>query len=221
MSNYKEGQIHLLSDALENKGEFTPDDVTLLGQATPEQLRCIRGYLRGTHKIFEKDYCSFTETALLRPVESTAIPARTKSFDPKRFYKNRKGLYVWSTFEECLDIRSREKVASAPERTYVSLELMQRAYDTAIRAGLPKHHLSTLEDIAALVEAQRGGKKGFLLNDGWANIFYVEGKNGEVFAVDVCWGAGTREWCVLDWGLDVLGDWNAGRRVLCPSNAVL
>ncbi|MBP6975318.1 MAG: hypothetical protein KBB51_00650, partial [Candidatus Moranbacteria bacterium] len=78
-----------------------------------------------------------------------------------------------------------------------------------------------LEDIAGLIEAQPGGKSGFLLNNGYANIFYVEGKNGEVFAVRVGWRSVDREWSVGGWGLGERGDWDAGRQVLCPGNAAL
>lgn len=167
----------------------------------------------------ESAMVGFTETALLRPVATQIVPARTKSFDPKRFYQNRKGLDVWDTFVDRLDLRSRKAVASTPERTYVSLELKQNVYDRDIRAELPEHHLSMLEDIAALIKAQWGGKEGILLNNGRANIFYVEGKNGEVFAVNVNWNADDREWNVNDWRLDENGEWNAGNQVLCPSHA--
>ena len=99
--------------------------------------------------------------------------------------------------------------------------VMLRGAESDIRKELPETHLSTLEDIAGLIEAQPDGSPGFLLNNGYANIFYVEGKNGEVFAVAVRWRSVRRRWYVDDWELDEHGYWCAGYQVLCPGNAAL
>ncbi|MDP2837877.1 MAG: hypothetical protein Q8O53_01190 [Candidatus Moranbacteria bacterium] len=161
------------------------------------------------------------ETRLLKPVSSATVPARTKPFVASEFYQTGTGLYVYDTFADRLDLSAKQTVDSAPERPYVASLLKANAYDKDIRKELPDTHLSTLEDIAGLIETQPNGKSGFLLNNGWANIFYVEGKNGDVFAVDVDWRSGNREWYVRDWKLDEVGHWSAGYRVLCPGNAAL
>ncbi|MEI7750292.1 MAG: hypothetical protein WCJ25_04820 [Candidatus Moraniibacteriota bacterium] len=219
MSNYKEGQIHMVSDALEQKGEFTPDDMTLLGQATPEQLKSVRGYLRGTHGIIKRDYRGFTETALLSP-DTTFFASGKGELDEDAFFQSREGeIWVSPSFRKRFGRTFRKSQAS--NRRYVACELKQNASDTDIRANLPVSHLSKLGDIARFIKAQRGGKKGVLLNNGLANIFYVEDENGQVFAVLVGWGSGGRTWYVYDWRLDEDGDWLAGRQVLCPGNAVL
>ncbi len=162
-----------------------------------------------------------TETRLLKPVAQATVPARTKPFNAVEFYQTGTGLYVYDTFADRLDVNARQTVDSAPERPYVASLLKANAYDKDIRKELPENHLSTLEDIAGLIEAQSGGKSGFLLNNGYANIFYVEGKNGEVFAVDVRWYSGYREWNVRAWKLDGFGWWRADRQALCPGNAAL
>lgn len=160
------------------------------------------------------------ETRLLKPVTQAIVPARTKSFSAAAFYQTSTGLYVSGTFADRLDLNARQTVDSAPERPYVASLLKANAYDTDIRKELSEEHLSTLEDIASLIEAQPDGKSGLLLNNGYANIFYVEGKNGEVFAVDVRWySLLRRRWGVSDWELDEVGDWPAGHQVLCPGNA--
>jgi len=123
--------------------------------------------------------------------------------------------------EDRLDLRARQIVSSAPERSYVASLLKANAYDRDIRKELPENHLSRLEDIAALIEAQPDGKSGILFTNGYTNIFYVEGKDGEVFAVPVYWLSDGRTWSVGDWELDAGGDWRAGSLVLCPGNAVL
>lgn len=166
-------------------------------------------------------YPVLAETTLLKPVAQATVPARTKPFNAAEFYQTGPGLYVYDTFADRLDLGARQTVDSAPERPYVASLLKANAYDTDIRKELPDTHLSTLEDIAGLIEAQRSGKSGFLLNNGWANIFYVEGKNGEVFAVGVNWLSDDRKWDVYDWGLDERGYWFAVSQVLCPGNAAL
>lgn len=114
------------------------------------------------------------------------------------------------------------KTAIAANNTpYVASLLKKNACDTDIRKELPENHLSTLEDIAGFIEAQLNGKSDLLLNNGWANIFYVEGKNGEVFAVSVRWHSDFRDWNVLDWKLDELGEWSTGRQVLCLGTVAL
>lgn len=165
-------------------------------------------------------YPVLAETTLLKPVAQATVPARTKPVSVAEFYQTGSGLYVYDTFAERLDVNARQVVDSAPERSYVASLLKANAYDKDIRKEL-EDHLSTLEDIAGLIEAQPGGKSGFLLNNGYANIFYVEGKNGEVFAVSVRWRSDSRRWHVFDWRLGEIGRWRAGNRVLCPGNAAL
>lgn len=166
-------------------------------------------------------YPVLTETRLLKPVATSIVPARTKPFNAAEFYQTGTGLYVYDTFLDHLDLKARKTVDSTPERPYVASLLKTDVYDRDIRKELPESHLSTLGDIAGLIEAQPNGKSGFLLNNGRANIFYVAGKNGEVFAVDVDWDSDAREWYVFDWELDGSGRWDADDQVLCPGNAVL
>ena len=162
------------------------------------------------------------ETRLLKPVAQATVPARTTTpFNAAAFYQTGTGLYVYDTFADHLDLSARQTVDSAPERPYVASLLKANAYDKDIRKELPESHLSTLEDIAGLIEAERSGKSGFLLNNGYVNIFYVEDKNGEVFAVSVHWRSGFRVWHVDDWTLGERGEWDADFRVLCPGNAAL
>lgn len=168
-------------------------------------------------------YPVLAETRLLKPVAQATIPARTKSFVASEFYQTRPGLYVdvYDTFVDHLDLSARKTVDSAPERPYVASLLKAKVHNKDIRKELPDTHLSTLEDIAGLIEAQLGGKSGFLLSNGYANIFYVEGKNSEVSIVGVYWYSGFREWRVSEWGLDEDSYLGAGRQVLCPGNAAL
>lgn len=162
------------------------------------------------------------ETSLLKVVGIVMVPARTKPFSTAAFYQNGPDLNVNNSFADRLDLRARRTLDSAQERLYVASRLKPNAYDTDIRRGLPEVHLSLLEDIAGLIEAQPRGKSGILLNDGSKNIFYVKGKYGDVYAVGVSWGFGYGGlWVVHDYGLDEYGRWNADSQVLFPGNASL
>lgn len=166
-------------------------------------------------------YPVLAETRLLKPVAQATVPARTKFFNAAEFYRTGTDLYVYGSFAARFDLSARQTVDSAPERPYAAALLKANAHDTDIRNELPETHLSMLEDIAGFIEAQPNGKSGFLLTNGYANIFYVEGKNGEVFAVRVFWNSVSRLWHVGGWRLDEAGRWGAGRQVLCPGNASL
>lgn len=141
-------------------------------------------------------------------------------FVASRFYQSRPGLCVYDSLAHLFDLSTWQAVDSTPARPYVASLLKANADDKDIRLELPERHLSTLEDIAALMFNQRGGKSGFLLNNGRANIFYALGKNGEVCDVDVYWYSDSYEWDVRGWRLGQSGCWFAGGQVLCPGTVV-
>jgi|GEM_PF-1336912 len=164
-------------------------------------------------------YPVLVETRLLKPVK-TATAANDTPF-VKEFFQTRKGLYVYDSFRNRFDV---DQPVQAPSgRPYVASLLKANAFDKHIRQELPASHLSMLEDIAGFIEAQPEGKEGFLLSNGYTNIFFVEGKNknGEVFAVFVYWSSDDRRWDVGGWELDKGGGWGAVSQVLCPGNAAL
>lgn len=159
-------------------------------------------------------YSEFAETRLLKAVNKSTLQARTNSFDLAKFYQTRTGLYVFDVFIDCFDLKF---VGSSSRRLYMTAHLKANACDTDIRRELSEMHLSRLEDIASFIKRQSGGRLGFLLNNGCVNIFYVKGKNGEIFAVPIRWDAKDGDWCVGAWTIDS-GNWNVGDRVLYPVN---
>ncbi|NTW46116.1 MAG: hypothetical protein HGB18_03650 [Candidatus Moranbacteria bacterium] len=177
------------------------------------------GRVNAGSAITSRSLCGVKETALLRPV-ATGVASGGGDLDEVTFFRSRAGgIWVSPSFREKFGSTFRKSRAS--DRKYVASELKQSANDTVIRADLPGAHLSKLGDIARFIKVQRGGKKGILLNNGLANIFYVEDENGQVFAVNFRWNSAVRTWFVVVWKLGEHGDWNAGNQVLCPSNAVL
>lgn len=158
-----------------------------------------------------------TETRLLRPV---AMAIATKDqLCVKEFFQIRKGLHVYDSFCNRFDLDA--PVQAAPGRLYVASLLKLNADDQEIQKELPEECLSTLKDIAGFIEAQWNGKSGLLLSNGYANIFYVLGKNGQIFVMNVSWISDDRGWNVGDWEFGVNGRWFAGFQIICPGNAEL
>jgi hypothetical protein len=77
---------------------------------------------------------------------------------------------------------------------------------------------TTLTEMFSLMEKQKNGEDGVLLNNGYANIFYVRDQNGVLRAVNVRWDDGG--WGVSARSVEYPGRWYVGRRVF-SRNSVL
>ncbi len=162
----------------------------------------------------------FQENDLLKPVATTTTLERTESLDEDLFFQTKEGLSVSDDFRKCFE-PSFLITDFAAEQSYVGLELKRKAFDQGIRQALLKPYLSSLGDIATLIKMQWGGKSGILRTDSLGNIFYVEGKFGQVFVVKVYWPTNDCYWGVEGWEFDRGGFWDAGRQFLCPGTAKL
>jgi len=128
----------------------------------------------------------------------TALAVASNTINPHDFFKTRTGLWTSSNFNDCILSGAVKKKVSAAEMTIGYADLVQAANDAQIGAELPEGYVfedvaTFLVHLATLIEGQWGGKEGTLLNNGYTNIFYMK-VNGEVFAVDVYWHAGSQEW---------------------------
>lgn len=153
---------------------------------------------------------------ILSERRSVALPERSSPLDPDEFYKTRAGLYVWGDFRDRI-VSAAKKVEQVPGIEIGSFDLIKDANDAAIRGCLPKGHV--FDDpgvfcvyLATVIERQPDGQEGDLLANGSANIFYVGGANGGVFAVRVRWYSGHRKWYLFAPRLGGVR-WSAGSRV--------
>lgn len=77
---------------------------------------------------------------------------------------------------------------------------------------------TTLTKMFSLMEKQKNGEDGVLLNNGYANIFYIRDQNGVLRAVFVVWdGDG---WCVFACSVGNPAGWGDGYQVF-SCNSVL
>lgn len=152
---------------------------------------------------------------LLRRRNDVSLPASSETFDPNVSFQTRPGLYVWDEFRNRI-VAATKTIRSVAETKIGSFDLVIASNDAEIRAELPENHVfenpsEFCARLAGMIQHQANGQAGELLSNGYANIFYVLGQNGEVFDVFVVWSADDREWSVSTYELDVLR-WNAGRR---------
>ncbi len=131
------------------------------------------------------------------------------SYDPKEL-TTRKGLWVSDEFIS--RVRSKAKpVENFGPLSLNSRELVKNAYDREITPELGGSYTFDESELCARIEQmiakQSNGEEGDLLNNSYANIFYLAG-----CVVSVSWNEGNGEWGVDAWGLGG-GDWGAGLRV--------
>jgi hypothetical protein len=140
------------------------------------------------------------------------IAVTTKAHDPKKFFVDRKGLYVWSSFVD--NIVAKAKTKEVADLALTSYNLEESALDEKIEATFTKGHLFSETDvcavIASLIEQQPNGEEGVLLTNGYANIFYTKSH-----VVRVRWFGS--DWDVYGWCR--FGEWLAGCRVFSPATS--
>ena len=151
----------------------------------------------------------------LRGMATVDLPARAEPFAAADYFKNRAGLYVWDVFKRRV-LAVASTVTTTPATKVTNFKLLKKTIDDGIRAELPEGHVFQGVNIfcshfAGMIDRQSGGKEGPLLNNGCANIFYVN-VGDRVVVVIVGWNAGDQWWGVDACGLrDIV--WNAGHCV--------
>lgn len=147
--------------------------------------------------------------AVLKLVNDSVQLDAIASHNPQEFFKTRKGLWVSDDFRSRILSRAKP-VENLDPLILVSRELTKNAYDREITPELGEDYVFDESEvcarIAAMIDKQPNGIAGDLLNNGYANLFYVAG-----FVVRVGWYGGARRWYVHAWRLGD-GPWRAGLR---------
>lgn len=157
-----------------------------------------------------------TKTNVLKEVTKLLDVKVAEKHDPKEFFQDREGLYIFSGFKNNI-ISKAEPTEEGKEFKLSSFELTENAYDDKIEASLPEKHIFSETDVCAivadLISKQPDGGEGVLLNNGYANLFYTPSH-----VVDVGWSGTDREWSVGAWDRDDY--WVAGKRVFSPATEI-
>ncbi len=201
------GQAHEFAMACARNG-LTRADVKFL--AMGNNLRRSMDFLHGTSLVPGK-------SKLLESVTTLAFPG-TKRFAAADRFKvdiskkaKVKIAFLWDNFRNNFVEKIEENVPAGDVRVH---KLVKSSVDKPIIAELGDAHETHLADLWAMLERQPNGEKGDLLVNGYANIFYVKDKNGNLWAVDAGWHAGRGGW---DVGADPVSDsgrWRGGSRVV-------
>lgn len=161
----------------------------------------VQRFLAGTTEVVKSVLKLFNDSVAFYAVDT---------HDPQAFYQTRTGLWVSDEFRSRILSRARsvKKLAATVGKSY---DLAQEAYDRKITPKLPEGHAFDESEvcarIAAMIQKQPKGEAGDLLNNGYANLFYVAG-----CVVHVRWCADDWEWYVSVSELDD-GYWYVGPRV--------
>lgn len=90
-------------------------------------------------------------------------------------------------------------------------KLLVSSLDPEIMTAIGKDRVISLAHLAELLKAQDHGQEGFLLVNGWSNIFYIEDVDGVTCAVHARWlGDG---WSVEAYSVGHPDGWLGGLRV--------
>lgn len=164
-------------------------------------LESAQAYLRGEYQ--------------LNPVAQAA----GDTFDSAQYFVIRPGLYVWPEFTSRILPAYVGVLQIRGVKGFDSVDLPRNMYDSEIIAEYlggeeeARKHAFTPDQLADLIDEQKGGTSGVLLNNGYANILHMIGVGGVLFPVDVGWDSDYSHWGVRAYRFSDVR-WRAGSRVL-------
>ena len=120
-------------------------------------------------------------------------------------------VYAWGSFREMF-FRKQEQGVTANRLAIHSLG--KNSLDSPIRKELGDNEEITLAHFVHLLKQQSEGQDGVLLTNGYANIAYIKGNNGNLWAVYAYWNSGNRYWSVHASSVGIPDDWRAGCQVI-------
>ena len=164
---------------------------------------------------------------ILGLVSTIVVPATTGKFVAKdKFVVNTKRnapvkiSVVWDNFTELFLSGSGKTEDPITEQTLRYHKLRKSSVDGPIIAELGGAEKSetTLSEMFSLMEKQKNGEDGVLLNNGYANIFYIKDQNGVLRAVYVCWG--DDGWYVVARSVEGPSGWGGGYQVFSRNSVI-
>ncbi len=168
-----------------------------------------------------------TKPSILELVSTVVVSATTSKFIAKdKFVVNTKRnapvkiSAVWDNFTSWFLSGDGKTEDPISEQTLRYHKLRKSSVDGPIITELGGEEKSetTLTEMFSLMEKQKNGEDGVLLNNGYANIFYIRDQNGVLRAVDVCWF--DDGWDVDAFSVENPGRWSDGYQVF-SRNSVL
>lgn len=103
--------------------------------------------------------------------------------------------------------------ANVPEAKLAVNQLERASLDAPILTELGDKAEVSLAYLFDLLKKQSNGEDGVLLTNGYANIFYVCGNDGNIWAVSARWSSDSRYWGVVAYSVEGPDGWRGGCRV--------
>lgn len=157
-------------------------------------------------------------------IARTSVAKVVANFDSSKYFVTRGSLYVWPEFT--LRILPAYQ-GLIPKRGIRGVEYIDMTryllYDREIvveyLGGMEevRKHAFAPDQLADLMDAQKEGKVGVLLNNGYANILYMVGMNEELFCVSMHWNSVQSHWDICAYEFDA-GICYAGYRIFRNKN---
>ena len=166
---------------------------------------------------------SSTSSRILKYLEllNPKFSISSVSFSRDKFLASKLGVkvYLWDNFKNWIVPKLSETIPVF-SGNLASYKLTKNMYDKEVRAEIGEDQVFTPDEALAIVftiiSKQPNGEVGDFENTGYANIFYVRLKSGEVVTLLVLWRSGG-----CGWGLDSVrlggGYWYEGGRVFARS----
>jgi hypothetical protein len=158
--------------------------------------------------------------SILKLVGTVVVPATTTKFVAKdKFVVNTKSdtpvkiSHIWDNFKGWFLSGNGKIEDPIGEQTLRYHKLLRSSVDGSIIAelGCAEKSETTLSEMFFLMEQQKNGEAGILLNNGYASIFYIKDQSGALRAVLVRWRGGG--WFVRAHSVEGPDGWFGGCRV--------
>lgn len=150
------------------------------------------------------------ETDLLRQITRVSVPG-TEKFVAKEHLKAANIGYTGGNFDNLF----LKKVEENVEGVTMAIHRLEKGFlDAPILAELGNRAEISLAHLFQLIEKQSNGEDGPLLTNGYANIAYIRGTDGNLWAVYASWHSSNGYWDVVATSVENPGRWNAGHQVL-------
>lgn len=150
------------------------------------------------------------EPDLLRRITTISVPG-TKRFVAKDHLKTANIGWAGDNFNKLFLKKAEENVK---DLTIAVDRLEKNSLDASILAELGNRAEINLAHFFWLIEKQSKGENGPLLTNGYANIAYILGIDGNLWAVGVYWYSGRGYWRVGAVSVEDPVGWSTGCQVL-------
>jgi hypothetical protein len=161
--------------------------------------------------------------SLLTHVKTIEQP-KTSLFNASQFFvegKQPDGIKFWLGYNFKEHFLKGNKIV-VPDGSIHVYRLNENSVDAPIinKLGGEKQVETSLFHLAELIKKQAKGQEGDLLTNGYANIFYIRGFDGELWAVYCLWDSGAGGWDVDASPVAGPYGWGAGSRVFSRGSLV-